>query len=219
MSTKTVRVYHGKGLLPEPERDASGYRRYTAWHAVELIKIHTLADAPSEDVRQALRQVDPDLTARIRRLRETRDRLRRLESGPPHGLPPEVAAHLDALPGLGFTGRAAHPDTALALFRDQADALTRPETRRTYLESTARTTWSRRTPPSKTSRSASWPRPWPATGTTCPARTPWWSHDAACSPPPIQVITHPCLIGRQIASNVAMRVTARRQIRKIPVLE
>ncbi|WBQ07934.1 MerR family transcriptional regulator [Kribbella sp. CA-293567] len=27
VSTKTIRVYHSKGLLAEPERDASGYRR------------------------------------------------------------------------------------------------------------------------------------------------------------------------------------------------
>jgi DNA-binding transcriptional MerR regulator len=45
VSTKTIRVYHNKGLLPEPDRDASGYRRYTAQDAVELIKIRTLAEA------------------------------------------------------------------------------------------------------------------------------------------------------------------------------
>ena len=41
----TIRVYHAKGLLPEPGRDRSGYRRYTAQHAIDLIKIRTLADA------------------------------------------------------------------------------------------------------------------------------------------------------------------------------
>jgi DNA-binding transcriptional MerR regulator len=41
----TIRVYHDKGLLPEPPRDASGYRRYSAQDLVELIKIRTLAEA------------------------------------------------------------------------------------------------------------------------------------------------------------------------------
>ncbi|WP_374777301.1 MerR family transcriptional regulator [Streptomyces sp. NBC_01310] len=45
VSIKTVRVYHDKGLLPEPDRDASGYRRYGASDAVALIKIRTLAEA------------------------------------------------------------------------------------------------------------------------------------------------------------------------------
>jgi DNA-binding transcriptional MerR regulator len=88
VSTKTIRFYHAKGLLPEPERDSSGYRRYTAQHAIDLIKIRTLADAgvplariPSlratrdEDLRDALRDIDADLTARIRSLRQTQQRL------------------------------------------------------------------------------------------------------------------------------------------------
>jgi DNA-binding transcriptional MerR regulator len=41
----TVRHYHHSGLLPEPERDASGYRRYNAQAAVDLIRIRTVADA------------------------------------------------------------------------------------------------------------------------------------------------------------------------------
>ncbi|MGV9584663.1 MerR family transcriptional regulator [Nocardia farcinica] len=35
--------YHAKGLLAEPERDHSGYRRYPAAAVVELIRIRTLA--------------------------------------------------------------------------------------------------------------------------------------------------------------------------------
>ncbi|WP_435812811.1 MerR family transcriptional regulator [Streptomyces mirabilis] len=45
MSVKTSRVYHDKGLLPEPDRDASGYRRYGANATIELVKIRTLAEA------------------------------------------------------------------------------------------------------------------------------------------------------------------------------
>ena len=100
VSTKTVRVYHDKGLLPEPERDASGYRRYTAQDAVELIKIRTLAEAgvplakirglravPDEAFRRALTKIDDDLTARIGGLRQTQRRLRKLASGNARLLP------------------------------------------------------------------------------------------------------------------------------------
>jgi DNA-binding transcriptional MerR regulator len=155
VSVKAVRVYHAKGLLPEPERDASGYRRYTAEHAVELIKIRTLAEAGVPlarikdlgDVRDVLADVDRELTARIRRLRETQKRLRRLAEGPVDLLPAEVGRHLDTLPSLGFGPRwvamerdlwillfATHPDLAGRFFRDQADALTDPALRQLYLD-------------------------------------------------------------------------------------
>jgi len=45
VTTRAVRHYHQIGLLPEPERDASGYRRYGAIAVVSLIKIRTLAAA------------------------------------------------------------------------------------------------------------------------------------------------------------------------------
>ena len=45
VSTKAVRVYHAKGLLPEPSRDASGYRRYAAQAIIDLTRIVTLAQA------------------------------------------------------------------------------------------------------------------------------------------------------------------------------
>jgi DNA-binding transcriptional MerR regulator len=160
VSTKTVRVYHDKGLLPEPDRDASGYRRYTAQHAIDLIKIRILAEAgvplarirdltaaSDEEFRRALHQVDTDLTARIGELRETQQRLRALAHGRLHRLPPEVGSHLERLPGLGFSPRwvaletdlwilvfATHPDTAIELFHDQAQALTDPALLQIYLD-------------------------------------------------------------------------------------
>jgi DNA-binding transcriptional MerR regulator len=160
VSTKTIRVYHNKGLLPEPDRDASGYRRYTAQDAVELIKIRTLAEAgvplakilnlkaaPDEAFRRALTQIDDDLTAHIRSLRHTQRRLRELASGHTRLLPAEVDLHLQRLGELGFSQRwvamesdlwilvfATHPDIALELFRDQAQALTEPTLRRIYLD-------------------------------------------------------------------------------------
>lgn len=43
VTVRAVRHYHAKGLLPEPERDHSGYRRYDAAAVVKLIRIRTLA--------------------------------------------------------------------------------------------------------------------------------------------------------------------------------
>ncbi|MFC7111035.1 MerR family transcriptional regulator [Nonomuraea rubra] len=45
VTTKAIRHYHERGLLAEPGRDSSGYRRYTAQHAIDLVKIRTLAHA------------------------------------------------------------------------------------------------------------------------------------------------------------------------------
>lgn len=160
VSTKTIRVYHDKGLLPEPDRDASGYRRYGAGHAIDLIKIRTLAEAgvplariralrsaTDDEFRQALDQIDADLSTRIQDLRATQQRLRQLADGQLRAIPAEVADHLEQLPRLGFSERwvalqhdlwllvfATHPDTALTLFRDQAQLLTDPTLRQIFLD-------------------------------------------------------------------------------------
>ncbi|WP_329479700.1 MerR family transcriptional regulator [Kribbella sp. NBC_01484] len=149
VSTKTVRVYHAKGLLAEPERDSSGYRRYPAQAVVDLVRIRTLAEAgvPLARIRElgsapgdfgaALQQIDAELTDRIRRLRDTQRRLRKLAAGEVRLLPAEIDHHLAGLTDLGFTDRwiamerdlwivvyATHPEVADALFHDQAQALT-----------------------------------------------------------------------------------------------
>jgi DNA-binding transcriptional MerR regulator len=160
VSIKTVRVYHDKGLLAEPDRDASGYRRYSAQDAIELIKIRTLAEAgvplariralkaaPDEAFRRVLTEIDDDLNSRIRRLRDTQRRLRGLASGQTRLLPTEVDTHLQRLSELGFSERwialegdlwilvfATHPDIAHELFRDQAQAVTDPTLRELYLD-------------------------------------------------------------------------------------
>ncbi|MFD4026825.1 MerR family transcriptional regulator [Streptomyces sp. NPDC058576] len=159
VSVKTVRVYHDKGLLPEPERDASGYRRYGADDAIDLIKIRTLAEAgvPLARIRdlrsaddasfqQALGQIDDELTDRIRGLRATQDRLRRLAAGRLAPLPEVVGGHLEQLARWGFTrdwvdlqrdlwilAFATHPDRAIKLFRDQAGMLAAPALRQLFL--------------------------------------------------------------------------------------
>ena len=45
VTVRAVRHYHQIGLLPEPERDRSGYRSYDAATLVRLIRIRTLAEA------------------------------------------------------------------------------------------------------------------------------------------------------------------------------
>ena len=44
MTVRAIRHYHQRGLLAEPARDASGYRRYDGHAVVELIRIKTLAE-------------------------------------------------------------------------------------------------------------------------------------------------------------------------------
>ncbi len=153
VSTKTIRVYHDKGLLAEPDRDSSGYRRYTARDAIALIKIRTLAEAgvplarirylltaTDEEFRRAMNHLDADLTSRIRALRNTQERLRDLATGRDKLLPDAVAKHVEQLRDIGLSQRwidfvsdlwiltfATHPDTAIGLLRDQAQALNDPD--------------------------------------------------------------------------------------------
>src|SRR5690348_3441187 len=114
VSVKAVRHYHERGLLAEPERDSSGYRRYTAQDAIELVKIRTLADAgvPLTRIKDlldagpdalaaAITEIDAGLRDRITQLRRTRDRLARLRGGDRLFVAPEVADYLDDLRELG----------------------------------------------------------------------------------------------------------------------
>jgi len=160
VSTKTIRVYQDKGLLAEPGRDASGYRRYTARDAIDLIKVRTLAEAgvplariralkaaPDEAFQRAIVEIEGDLTTRIGKMRETKRRLRALASGHTSLLPAKVEQHLQRLGELGFSERwvtlqgdlwilvfAAGPDMAHQLFEDQAQQLTDPVLRQLYLD-------------------------------------------------------------------------------------
>ena len=53
---QTVRFYEREGLLPEPDREASGYRRYTHDHLTQLsfIRHCRSLDIPLPEVRQLL---------------------------------------------------------------------------------------------------------------------------------------------------------------------
>ncbi|RSN50689.1 MerR family transcriptional regulator [Streptomyces sp. WAC 04229] len=118
VTVRAVRHYHKIGLLPEPERDRSGYRTYDAAAVVRLIRIRTLADAGvplarvqelldagPEEFARGVREIDKDLRAEIRRLRGTRGRLARLAAGEQPALPQCVVGYLDRLRGLGVGER------------------------------------------------------------------------------------------------------------------
>jgi DNA-binding transcriptional MerR regulator len=86
VTVRAVRHYHAKGLLPEPTRDHSGYRRYDAAAVVELIRIRTLAETgvPLARVKELLAAGEEEFTAAVdeidRRLRaEIRERQRHRE--------------------------------------------------------------------------------------------------------------------------------------------
>lgn len=124
VTVKAVRHYHAKGLLPEPERDHSGYRRYDAQAVVELIKIRTLADAgvPLSRVRALLAAGEDEFAAAVeeidRRLRDEiaqrerhRERVRKLAAGDSLALPPEAVEYLKRLRALGLPERVTELET------------------------------------------------------------------------------------------------------------
>ncbi len=123
VTVRAVRHYHAKGLLPEPERDYSGYRRYDAAAVVELIKIRTLAEAgvPLARVREllaadeqefaaAVGEIDRRLRAEIRLAQRHRQRIAQLAAGDHLVLPPEVVAYLDELRARGATEEMIAPE-------------------------------------------------------------------------------------------------------------
>jgi len=159
VTVRAVRYYHQRGLLPEPERDGSGYRRYGAQAVVDLIRIKTLADtgvplarietllgAEPEQFAQAIAQIDRALRMRIRDLQQQRHRIAELAAGDHLFLPDEVVALLDELRRLGVSQRAVDlerdgwillaarsPGQAAGLVRDKRSSLADPEFRRLYL--------------------------------------------------------------------------------------
>ena len=118
VTVRAVRHYHAKGLLPEPQRDHSGYRRYDAAAVVELIRIRILADAgvPLSRVREllaagdeefaaAVEDIDRRLRAEIRQRQRHRLRIARLAAGDSLALPPDAVAYVNRMRELGFPER------------------------------------------------------------------------------------------------------------------
>ncbi|MEU3570959.1 MerR family transcriptional regulator [Kitasatospora sp. NPDC036755] len=159
VTVRTVRHYHQVGLLPEPERDGSGYRRYSAQAAVDLIRIRTLADAGvplaridallrarPEEFAAAVTDLDAELRRRIDQLAEHRRRIADLASGERLALPPEVVSILDRMRALGVSERsvrlerdtwillqALDPETMRDGIRAKNAGFDDPETTRLFL--------------------------------------------------------------------------------------
>lgn len=153
---RTVRFYHSIGLLAEPARDASGYRRYGAPDAIALLKARALAEAgvplaqipalltaDPADRAVTIEKIDHDLERRITQLQETR---RHLNTAVHEAeLPPGVAPYLELLVRIGLSPAwvemerdlwllafATDPDTAAALLADQHQAKTLPDVQQVY---------------------------------------------------------------------------------------
>lgn len=158
VTVRAIRHYHQRGLLPEPERDASGYRRYDAGAVIDLIRIKALADAGvplarieevlsagPEEFSCAVAQIDKALTRRIRELQEQRRRIAQLAAGDRLFVPAEIAELFDRIRGLGVSARAMqierdgwillaarYPDQARRWAREKLAALADPEFQRLY---------------------------------------------------------------------------------------
>ncbi|MGW3348783.1 MerR family transcriptional regulator [Nonomuraea rubra] len=167
VTTKAIRHYHERGLLAEPGRDSSGYRRYTAQHAIDLVKIRTLAhagvplarirellDADPDTLTAAIAEIDHDLEDRIARLRQTREQLAELRGGDRLFVSPEVADFLDDLRRLGVSERqrnlerdgwilmqTASPQDASVWIAEKRELLNDPEFRALYLDHDAAYDW------------------------------------------------------------------------------
>lgn len=116
VSVRTVRHYHQLGLLPEPERDQSGYRRYRANDVIMLKRISTLAkagvplaripgllDADPTDFATAIAEIDADLDAQITELQQRRADLAELPSAERLCISDEVADILEIEREIGVS--------------------------------------------------------------------------------------------------------------------
>lgn len=163
-----VRHYHRRGLLEEPPRDSSGYRRYSAAHAIQLVKIKTLAEAgvPLAHIKEllvadpdrfaaAIAEIDRNLQERAEQLLRTRERLARLRAGDRLFVAAEVADYLDRLHEIAVSQRTVQmerdiwillqsvsPKEAAIWIADKLDAIDDPEFRAIYRECDAAFAWS-----------------------------------------------------------------------------
>jgi DNA-binding transcriptional MerR regulator len=168
VTIKAVRHYHQRGLLEEPQRDVSGYRRYTAEHAIDLVKIKTLAEAgvPLARIKEllaadpdrfatAIAEIDRHLEERVAELVRTRKRITRLTGGDRLFVSAEVADYLDRLHELGVSLRTVRmerngwillqsvsPKQAGIWIAEKCDAIHDPEFRAIYIDYDRAFDWS-----------------------------------------------------------------------------
>lgn len=158
VTVRAVRHYHQRGLIPEPERDVSGYRRYDANAVIELIRIKALADAGvplarieevlgagPEEFSGALGQIDKALGQRIRELQEQRRRVSLLAAGDRLYVPAEIADLFDLFRRMDLNPdaiqierdgwillAARYPDQARQWAREKVQALSDPDFQELY---------------------------------------------------------------------------------------
>ena len=128
-TVRAVRHYHAIGLLPEPPRDRSGYRRYGASALVVLLRVRRMRElglpldriaglvaAPAPDLRAELDALDAELAAQAERIAAQRARLAvlRAEAVDPE-LPPPLDAVFARAAAEGAPPRALQQDKELLL--------------------------------------------------------------------------------------------------------
>jgi DNA-binding transcriptional MerR regulator len=168
VTIKAIRHYHKRGLLAEPPRDTSGYRRYSAQHAIDLVKIKTLAQAgvPLARIKEllaanpdhfaaAIAEIDLTLEKRAEEILHTRERIAQLGGGERLFVSADVADYLEMLRELGVSRRtvqmerdlwilmqAISPQEAAAWIADKREAMGDPEFRALYLAHDVAFDWS-----------------------------------------------------------------------------
>ncbi|WP_460741856.1 MerR family transcriptional regulator [Mariniluteicoccus endophyticus] len=167
VTVRTVRHYHQIGLMPEPPRDGSGYRRYGSDDVVRLVRIRGLVaagvplprigellEAEPEEFVTAMAEVDAVLEARIAELEAHRARLARM-TDPDAGVLGPMAIELFAkLREWGLPDDFTHiereaavlmsvlyPEKSEAWMRWQLQALQDPEVRAVYTLSAEAHDW------------------------------------------------------------------------------
>jgi DNA-binding transcriptional MerR regulator len=172
VTIRAVRHYHQLGVLAEPERDASGYRRYGAQSVIDLIRIKTLAaagvplvrvrellDAEPAELATAVEDLDRELARRMEELAEQRRRMAELTAGERLYLPARVVAILDRERALGYSERliqierdiwimavALTPELVPEWVASKQQALDDPDFRRLYLAIDRAMPWDPRDP-------------------------------------------------------------------------
>ena len=122
LTPRAVRYYHSIGLVPEPPRDGSGYRRYGGKEVIELVRVArlralgmplpqiaqrvTATDAEDVSLADALDGIADELDLEIDRIVATRDRLRDLARSETFDQP--VKTLTQALQDQGVLGPADH---------------------------------------------------------------------------------------------------------------
>lgn len=116
VTIRAIRHYHQRGLLAEPPRDPSGYRRYDAQDVIGLVRIKTLAEAgvplsrvkdllsaDTDSLATAVTEIQQSLDEHIGQLQRHRDQIAHLTAGDRLYVPADIADLLDRLRAIGVT--------------------------------------------------------------------------------------------------------------------